>query len=268
MIIANPLGLIVDEIFDTPVSQMSTGVLWLGATAFFFQIYFDFSAYSDMAIGLGRMLGFHFMENFNYPYASKSIKEFWRRWHISLSTWFRDYLYIPLGGNRGTALRTGFNLLLVFILCGLWHGASWNFIVWGAYHGFFLMVERSAFGPLLARAWRPLQHIYVFLVVLVGWVIFRSSDMDYARQYLAGMAGIHHGTETYYFSQMFLSLENLYVAALSVLFSVPVFLWIKRMADASTSFLFAYMGGLLLILLISMSYVSSSTYNPFIYFQF
>ncbi|HEY9036002.1 MAG TPA: MBOAT family O-acyltransferase [Pseudomonadales bacterium] len=284
MLIANPLGLIADEVFGAPVDQLSTGVLWIGAIAFFFQIYFDFSAYSDMAIGLGRMLGFRFMENFNYPYISKSIKEFWRRWHISLSTWFRDYLYIPLGGNRVSPARIYSNLLIVFILCGLWHGASWNFIVWGAYHGIFLLLERSKAGLFLGGIWRPAQRLYVFFVVLVGWVIFRSNSLEQAGQYLLGMLGARHDTEIYYFSFMFADPEFIYAIVLSILISSPMFLLIRKRIpfyhdlglngapsienSQSILALSFYSLFLLSLFLILMSYVSSSTYHPFIYFQF
>src|SRR5690606_30613218 len=139
--------------------SLGTGTAWLGLACYTFQIYFDFSGYSDMAIGLGRIFGFHFPENFFYPYVATSVRDFWRRWHISLSTWFRDYLYIPLGGSHRGNARTAFNLLLVFFLCGLWHGASWNFVAWGLFHGFFLALERTPFGKLLERMPRPLRHI-------------------------------------------------------------------------------------------------------------
>jgi alginate O-acetyltransferase complex protein AlgI len=146
VLIANLMGAVADDIFSLPGAELTTGLAWLGALTYAMQIYFDFSGYSDMAIGLGRVFGFHFLENFLYPYVSRSLTEFWRRWHISLSTWFRDYLYIPLGGNRRGGPRTALNLLTVFTLCGLWHGASWNFVVWGLYHGIFLSVERTLRG--------------------------------------------------------------------------------------------------------------------------
>ena len=154
--------------------DLTPAFAWLGALCYTLQIYFDFSGYSDMAVGLGKMFGFEFMENFNYPYISQSIREFWRRWHISLSSWFRDYLYIPLGGNRCSETRNHLNLLIVFFLCGLWHGASWTFVIWGLYHGFFIVLEHAGLGRVLDRQARPLRHSYALLVVLVGWVIFRA----------------------------------------------------------------------------------------------
>ncbi len=160
ILIANPMGLMADHIFAMQAELLSTGTAWLGITCYTLQIYFDFSGYSDMAIGLGRMFGFHFLENFNYPYISRSIREFWRRWHISLSTWFRDYLYIPLGGNRHGNNRTSLNLLIVFLLCGLWHGASWNFILWGLMYGFFLVAERGIWGRIVTGMHPIGQHCY------------------------------------------------------------------------------------------------------------
>ncbi|MCA8923022.1 MAG: MBOAT family protein, partial [Planctomycetes bacterium] len=178
VLIANALSVPADRIFALPAEQLGLEVAWLGIACYTLQIYFDFSGYSDMAIGLGRMFGFHFLENFDYPYVSRSIREFWRRWHISLSTWFRDYLYIPLGGNQGSATRTYVNLVLVFALCGLWHGASLTFVAWGLFHGVFLVGERLAAGKV--RAPRLLQHLYVLVAVMVGWVLFRAESFAHA----------------------------------------------------------------------------------------
>ena len=188
VLIANTLAMAADQVFAIPAAQLTTGLAWLGITCYTLQIYFDFSGYSDMAIGLGRMFGFEILENFNYPYISSSIREFWRRWHISLTNWFRDYLYIPLGGNRGTPARTYLNLLTVFFLCGLWHGASWTFVVWGLYHGAFLILERLKFGKLLNSAWSPVRHLYTILVFMVGWVFFRSDTLPYALEFLKAMS--------------------------------------------------------------------------------
>jgi len=176
---------------------------WFGLFGYSFQIYFDFSGYSDMAIGLGHMFGFTFLENFNYPYISRSITEFWRRWHISLSTWFRDYLYIPLGGNRVRPVRTYLNLLTVFFLCGLWHGASFNFIVWGLYHGLFLVIERVGFGRWLEARGAFVRHAYVLLVVMVGWVFFRSPDLSSSLVYLRAMFGLQAGTALVYHPDLY-----------------------------------------------------------------
>ena len=189
VLIANPLALVADQIFALPVDQLSTGAAWIGVICYTLQIYFDFSGYSDMAIGLGRMFGFRFLENFNYPYISRSIREFWRRWHISLSSWFRDYLYIPMGGNRLGEKRTRRNLLIVFLLVGLWHGASWSFIVWGLIHGLFLIFERSRPGRFIEKMPTPLQLVYTLLVVMNAWVFFRVEKLSDALDYLAVMYG-------------------------------------------------------------------------------
>src|SRR5215469_14568338 len=177
VLLANTLAVPADLIFSIPGEQLTLPVAWLGLACYTLQIYFDFSGYSDMAIGLGRMLGFRFKENFNYPYVSQSMTEFWRRWHISLSSWFRDYLYVPLGGNRISNARTYFNLCVVFLLCGLWHGAAWTFVAWGAAHGALLVIERLGLGRVLARAPRPVRHAYVLAAVMATWVLFRSNDL-------------------------------------------------------------------------------------------
>ena len=174
VIVANTVATAADRIFEIPVSGLTWPVAGLGIICYTLQIYYDFSGYSDMAIGMGRMFGFTFLENFNYPYAALSIRSFWRRWHISLSTWFRDYLFIPLGGSRASRWRVHANLLAVFLLCGLWHGAGWTFIVWGLWHGCFLVLERTCFSTLLDKAWRPLRHCYAMTVVAIGWIFFRS----------------------------------------------------------------------------------------------
>ena len=189
MLIANTVGSVVDQIFSVPAGQLPAATAWLGIICFSIQLYFDFSGYTDMAIGLARMFGFNLMENFNYPYISLSIREFWRRWHISMSQWFRDYLYIPLGGNRHGAIRTYLNLLIVFLLCGLWHGASWTFVAWGLWYGMFMILERTQFLKLINPVWRPLRHIYTLLVIIIGWVFFRSANLTYAVSYIAAMSG-------------------------------------------------------------------------------
>ena len=170
VLIADQLALIADTIFGQPTAQVPCFFAWLGALAYAFQIFYDFSAYSDMAIGLGRIFNFHFLENFNYPYSSLSIREFWRRWHISLSSWLRDYLYIPLGGNKKSKARTYLNLFIVFTLCGLWHGATWNFVVWGLYHGTLLVIERLGLSMLLDTFPKILANLYVWIFIIIGWV--------------------------------------------------------------------------------------------------
>ena len=181
VILANMFALSCDEILKQPADELGTALVWCASVLYTLQIYYDFSGYSDMAIGLGRMFGFNFLENFNYPYISKSIKEFWRRWHISLSTWFKEYLYIPLGGNRKRKLFTYINLLIVFFATGLWHGASYNFILWGLFHGFFLVIERIFLGKLLEKnKLKFINHIYVIFVFVIGWVLFRADDLKHA----------------------------------------------------------------------------------------
>ena len=192
ILIANTVALPADQIFSLPANELSAPVAWFGVLCYTLQIYFDFSGYSDMAVGMGKMFGFTFMENFNFPYVAQSIRDFWRRWHISLSTWFRDYLYLPLGGNRVSEARTYLNLIVVFFLCGLWHGASLTFVVWGLYHGFFLVLERTRFGKMLAKLPQSLRHLYTILVVMMGWVIFRADTFKAAGNYFTVLFGLGH----------------------------------------------------------------------------
>lgn len=190
ILIANQVALLADWVFQMDALALGPVLAWIGILAYAAQIYYDFSAYSDMAIGLGLMFGFRFLENFRHPYASLSIQEFWRRWHISLSSWFRDYVYIPLGGNRISPLRTYVNLLVVFFLCGLWHGAAVNFVLWGLWHGAFLVLERAGWGIGLEALPRLVRRCYVWLVFLGGWVLFRAEDMTHAHQYTLALLGL------------------------------------------------------------------------------
>ena len=281
MLIANSVAKVADQLFSLPAADLTTGLAWLGAICYTLQIYFDFSGYSDMAIGLARIFGFHYPENFNYPYISRSIREFWRRWHISLSTWFRDYLYLPLGGNRQTPTRTYLNLVTVFLLCGLWHGASWNFVIWGLFHGLFLAAERTFLGRGLNALPRPVQHLYALLIVVVGWVLFRTESMTQAVSYLSAMSGFAQGTGVKYNVAMFLSDKLKLEMGMGILFSAPVYPWIKRM-EASIletgpmklrtplNIVFNLFGFVLLtvILYASMISLAASAYNPFIYSGF
>jgi len=189
VLVANTLAVPADAVFAIPAAQLETPVAWIGVACFALQIYFDFAGYSDMAIGLGRCFGFDFPENFDWPYTARSLREFWRRWHISLSTFFRDYVYVPLGGNRRGAARTGANLLVVFLLCGLWHGAAWSFVVWGLAHGVFLALERTRLGTGLGRLPTAVQQAYTLLVVILAWVFFRAEHLDQAFAFLGAMAG-------------------------------------------------------------------------------
>jgi alginate O-acetyltransferase complex protein AlgI len=267
IIIANPLGEIADVIFDSSVSEVSQAMAWIGIICYTLQIYFDFSGYSDMAIGLARIFGFKFPENFNYPYISRSIKEFWRRWHISLSAWFRDYLYIPLGGNRVSYSRQYFNLILVFFLCGLWHGSSWNFIVWGLFHGFFLVAERVI--PSF-KCPKFLQNFYTMLVVMVGWVFFRSYDMVQSFSYLEAM---FLGNDVADISNEVLKLLNSHFvwlsAGLAALGISPLVKNISiKLIRKNKSFTLLFDFFLISTFFFALLRLSAATHNPFIYFQF
>ena len=281
MLIANTLAGVADKVFALPAAQMTAGLAWLGAVCYAMQIYFDFSGYSDMAVGLGHMLGFKFIENFNYPYISRSITEFWRRWHISLSTWFRDYLYIPLGGNRCAPWRVYCNLVIVFALCGLWHGASWSFLVWGLFHGAFLVIERMGFNRVLEKLWAPLSHAYAMLAVLVGWVLFRSETLGGALSYLKVMAGLGQPSPTQSHAAMYLDVElvaTLCVGAVASAPALPALIeyWkglSGRLPGAfrSWSNAAATSAGLLclgIIFGLCATFMAAGTYNPFIYFRF
>ena len=179
-------------------AEVTTAHAWIAVVCYTLQIYFDFSGYSDMAIGLGRMFGFHFPENFAYPYIASSVQDFWRRWHMSLSAWFRDYLYIPLGGNRTSTSRTYFNLVLVFFLCGLWHGAAWTFVFWGLFHGAFLVLERAGLAKWLEELPYPVRHAYLLLVVMLGWVFFRADTLAGGIAMIAAMFGLGGTTPAVY----------------------------------------------------------------------
>src|SRR5512145_47002 len=205
VLVANVVAGPADRIFALPGAELTPAHAWLGLVCYSLQIYFDFSGYSDMAVGLGRMFGFRFPENFRYPYVADSVQGFWHRWHISLSTWFRDYLYVPLGGNRVSPARVYFNLVTVFFLCGLWHGASWNFVVWGLFHGAFLAAERVGLASAVARLWRPLRHAYLLVVVMIGWVFFRADTLSAALEYLRSLAGAPASTVAPYAPAFFLT---------------------------------------------------------------
>ncbi len=228
-LIANTMASVVDRIFTLSPDRIPWEIAWLGILGYTLQIYFDFSGYSDMAIGLGRMFGFDFLENFNFPYISQSIREFWRRWHISLSTWFRDYLYVPLGGNRVQPYRTYGNLIVVFLLCGLWHGAEWTFVIWGLWHGFFIVLERLGLGRLIDSFWKPLRHLYVLLVVIFGWVFFRSESLSYAMAYFQTLLGLTKGNELEFPLALFMNREIAAALCAGVIFSAPVMAFADRL---------------------------------------
>ncbi len=281
VIIANTVAVPAEKIFALPANDLTTGVAWLGVVCYTLQIYFDFSGYSDMAIGLGRMFGFEFRENFDYPYISKSMREFWRRWHISLSTWFRDYLYIPLGGSHRSTERTYFNLIVVFFLCGLWHGAYWTFVVWGLYHGLFLILERLWLGEFLAKRHAVISQTYTLLVIMCGWVIFASDTFSHAISFLAAMSGFAKVSGTAHSVSWYLSRDVRIALIIGIVFSMPVLpaldeCWKKFMISRKgmlkttleLQFSFVYVIGLSLVLVISLMLLSAGTHNPFIYFRF
>jgi alginate O-acetyltransferase complex protein AlgI len=283
MLVANPASWFADEVFKGVGSGVDMPTAWLGIVFYSIQIYFDFSGYSDMAIGLGRLFGFEFMENFNYPYISQSIQEFWRRWHISLSTWFRDYLYIPLGGNRVPKARIYLNLVVVFLLCGLWHGASWNFIVWGGYHGVFLAAERAGLGRVVGNLWKPLRHMYALLVIMVGWVFFRANDLQQSLLYLRAMFSFSGDSlkSFDYYNMTFLTRQLLLVLIIGIVGSTPVAVLVNRLREkmemrspgclpgpASLSrpvFMTAF---IVFLFVVSAMQVAITTYSPFIYAKF
>ncbi len=273
VLIANSFATIADDVFAIQPEQLSTPWAWMGIIAYAFQIYYDFSGYSDMAIGLGRIFGFRFLENFNYPYISQSIQDFWRRWHISLSSWFRDYLYISLGGNRKGKNRTYLNLFIVFFITGLWHGASWNFIIWGLFHGFFLVLERLGLASVLSKVPRIVRHLYTLLIVLIGWVIFRSEDTLYSLEYINRMFVWTDapGNATVYLNAMYMHAESIIMLLIAVIFSMPMFAIIHPMITLSDAHLKKSFGAMIFhfgIFILCVCYLAAGSYNPFIYFRF
>jgi alginate O-acetyltransferase complex protein AlgI len=273
VLIANNVATAADGIFALAPAELTPAHAWLGIVCYTLQIYFDFSGYSDMAIGLGRMFGFRFPENFRWPYVADTVQEFWRRWHISLSSWFRDYLYVPLGGNRVSPGRMYRNLVLVFFLCGLWHGASWNFVVWGLYHGTFLVVERLGLGAMLRRLPASIRHAYLLLVVMVGWVFFRADTLHDAVVYLGAMAGVSAPGVKPFDVAWFLTPEVWLALAAGVVGAAPV-------VPAMSSFVSgpgyrrgwhvdaAATAALMLMLVASILQIAGRSYDPFIYFRF
>lgn len=263
VLIANQIGFLWEEIQNMPSSELSVATAWLGIIAFSFQIYFDFSGYSDMAMGLGKMFGFQFPQNFNYPYISRSISEFWRRWHMTLGGWFREYVYIPLGGNRKGKMRTYMNLLIVWMLTGLWHGASWNFILWGLYFGFFIILEKLFLQKALLKLHPIFQHLYFIFFILIGWVFFVFDDLLEGSQYLMVMFGMNGQTVA---NQTFLYLlsSNLILLLLALVGSIPRSKLVKRIVGLPFLHPIFY----LIVFIFSTAYLVGATYNPFLYFRF
>jgi len=263
VLLANTFALVADRIFSLFPQYLTSPLLLLALFSYSFQIYFDFSGYSDMAIGLAKMFGFNFNENFNYPYISNSIQDFWRRWHISLSSWFRDYLYIPLGGNRRGQLVTLINIVIVFALTGLWHGANWHFIFWGLYFGFFLILENIFLQSLLKKIFFPLRHIYVLTVVFFGWLLFRTESLSYALYLLKVIFGFVTPPVLAYQLTYFINSEFVFTVIISLLIVTPLGQKIFNQAPKLSKIFF-----LIFIFVLSLFRLSGDTYNPFIYFRF
>lgn len=274
IIISNQLGLVADSLFSNPINQLSFGTTWMAIIAYTLQIYFDFSGYSDMAIGLGKMFGFEFLENFNYPYISKNVTEFWRRWHISLSSWFRDYIYIPLGGNRCSKLRNLINIFIVWMLTGFWHGASWTFIAWGLYYGVMLTLEKECLGKIINNLWSPLKHIYALIIIMIGWVFFRADNFLYSFEFIKNMFAFNNIPLVNNEFWMYLR-DYWYIFVFGILLSTPIapisvnnikskytnlmknkFIWVLE----STVYVCLFS--------IVIMHLMNSNYNPFIYFRF
>lgn len=282
VLIANTVAPLADHAFGLNAAALDPATAWIGALAYSLQIYFDFCGYSNMAIGLAFMLGFTFPKNFDHPYASRSITEFWRRWHMSLSSWFRDYVYIPLGGNRGGMGRTVRNLLIVFLLTGIWHGAAWTFVAWGLFHGTFLLIERFGFGRLLERGPAAVGHAYAVLVIMAGWVLFRAETLPQAVDYLAAMARLPDLAAPPAGVMVLLNSERLAAIAAGLLFAVPTLPWLldrmraPRLAASvaleprlDTQSVHVLSTPVLLAgLALSIAVLAGTTLNPFLYFRF
>lgn len=268
VLIANPLGALADSIFSQPTFQLSIGMAWLGVIAYTLQIFFDFSGYSQMAIGLGKMFGFDFPTNFNYPYISQSISEFWRRWHMTLGQWFRDYVYIPLGGSRVDAKWKLYrNLFIVWLLTGFWHGASWTFIAWGLYYGFFISIEKMGLEKMMGKVWRPIRHFYVLFIVMIGWLFFRADNFPYALSYLKTMFAGNELVDAHFWYSI---ANNGFLLVLAIIFSLPIIKLFKKLENKlpvfiSGSIAFIFYSFVFIEILL---YLTNETYNPFIYFRF
>ena len=279
VLIANPAGALSDGIFNSDYSLLNYKIAWLGILAYSIQIFYDFSGYSDMAIGIGRMFGFKLPENFNYPYIATSIKEFWRRWHITLSSFFRDYVYIPLGGSRAGNIRLYVNILIVFMLTGLWHGANWNFVLWGLFHGTFLCIERLFLSNLLRKLQSFVSHIYTLLVVGVGWAIFRIEEVSRLKQYILSMLNFKEDPGFFEINSIINYSESTIAIAVGCILCIPMFNALRYICrllridcltlPANKMIKSAGVGLTISMLLIfSLAKISSDSYNPFIYFRF
>jgi alginate O-acetyltransferase complex protein AlgI len=262
MLLANSLGVVADKLFGIPAGELTVLSAWLAPIAYAFQIYFDFSGYSDMAIGLGRIFGFHFLENFNYPYISKSITEFWRRWHISLGTWFRDYVYIPMGGNRVSFPRHIRNILVVWLLTGIWHGAEWKFFVWGIYFGAILVAEKTFMHKILDKLWAPLAHLYAILLIVLGWGVFRAYNMPYAAE-LFKTQFLISGRPFADMRTLHMLIDYKFEFLAAAIACMPIAKLFKGKWTEEIKYVLA-----VLVFLASVVSILTSTFNPFIYFRF
>lgn len=267
ILISNVLGECVDAVYSLNIANIDSKAAWIGALAYTFQIYYDFSGYSDMAIGLGKMFGFDILENFNYPYLSKSISEFWRRWHISLGTWFKEYLYIPLGGNRKGKVRTYWNLTIVFFLTGLWHGADWSFVLWGLYHGLFSIIERLGVKRILDKS-KVMSGLLCFTIVNFGWVLFRAPYTSSAIRYLARMVMPWKYTNIICPSWQYMDDKTIFIGICAVIgmgilrVLIPEKIY-GKWKDSVIEAIYC-----VILLFLCLAAIASNTYNPFIYFQF
>ena len=270
VLLSNSLGLLADNVFGTQIESLTICSAWIGIVAYSLQIFFDFSGYSDMAIGLGKMFGFEFLENFNYPYISKSAGEFWRRWHISLGSWFRDYVYIPLGGSRKGNLRTYINLFIVWFLTGFWHGASWTFIAWGLYFGILIALEKAFLNKILSKIYMPIRHLYLIIVVIIGWIFFRADNFSYAFNYIKCLFGINGNGLYDNFTLMYFN-DYIYIIIVSIIFSTPIVRIISTKLNKFKNNHIYYILKSIIFMSIFISVLIklvNSTYNPFLYFRF
>lgn len=270
VLLANPLGAVADNIFNSGAAYVDMPVAWIGALCYSLQLFYDFSGYSDMAIGLGRVFGFHFLENFNYPYISRSITEFWRRWHISLGSWFKKYVYISLGGNRSGNVRTYINLFFVFLVTGLWHGANWTFILWGIWHGTFIVLERLAgIKRLPDSKYAVLRHVYTIFVFVIGWTMFRAESVSEGIGFIGTMLGLVQPESVAFALDYYLRMDNMLVFLLAVIGATPIFgrfvAFLQRGQWCKNA---VYDIFIISVLVLSMAALAASTYNPFIYFRF
>lgn len=286
VIIADPLGELCRELFGLPPGQWSFSIVWVGMIAFTLQIYFDFSGYSDMAVGLGRIFGFRFMENFNHPYIADSIRDFWTRWHKSLTRWLRDYLFLPFsysisrrfkrdryGGIRIESWAYGAGILLTWVICGFWHGAAWTFIFWGMFHGLMILGERFLWGKPLKRIWKPLQHLYALTVVIIGWVFFHATSIKEAFSQLGIMLGLTRNSDTLSLS-LFLNREHLEIFIIALMGTMPLQRHGERLGKLLAPASWPLWSPLLkkvflaIVFIISIVYMANATFQPFIYFRF